>query len=1345
MLTTTGGARRLRRARISLSALAILLGVLTWTALRAPSAAASSGCAVNGTTATIALDHAAGDPPTSLSKDGSGNLLVDGSMCGNFSGGTPLSEIQLTVASGVPAQTVLLDQTGAGGVFPCSAPLAGTLRAIDAIQVLGATGESLSAGDTPGGSGVNLNSCSSVGTIGGVGSYDLIAGAGAVTLSAHGAAPAFSGALSVPATFTPSASSSDTLIGGATADTIDFSAVVATSLSTPLTINVSGAPVTVGAGVLANDAAAVGSVTDTFSTGGAEFTTFDGAGSGNTDFLAGSSSETFADPGGSFGDTIDFSRVATSQSTPLTVNMSGAASGGVANNTAHAGTVTDTLTTGGASFTFVAPQSGNTTFLPGSQSETFVGTGTPTDTLDFSGVPTSAIAPLVVNRSAVQINLTSSDTATAGSAIYTFTSSPAFTTFDAAASGYTRFVAGTRPDTFGAPAGAGTDTLDFSFASASSLTINLSGAPSGSIANDTAQLGAVSETFSPNIATFDGLTAGNTTFLAGPSGGHNFDGTGTGNTLDFSGVPTSAGAPLVVNLSGSLSGGVANNSASMGTVTDTFTGSTSFKAAATGYTTFLAGANSEMFAASGLSATDAIDFSAVATNPSTRLTINVSGAPSGGLANDTAAVGSVTDTFSTGGAAFTTFDGASNGNTVFLAGSSSETFADPGGGPGDTLDFSSAVTSASTPLTVNMSGAASGGVANDTAQVGAITDTFLTGGSRFTFVAPTSGHTTFLPGADGETFVGTGSPTDTLDFSGVSTGSSAPLVINRSGSQVGATLNDTATAGSVVYAFTGSSAFATFDAAASGYTRFVAGSRSDTFGAPAGTAGDTLDFSFVSASSLTINLSGAPSGSIANDTAQLGAVSETFSPNIATLDGLAAGNTTFLAGPSGGHNFNGSGIGNTLDLTAVPADATVTANGDSLADPGMVQSLSAGVGGATVDTFSDIQSYVGAPSSPTTVVDDVATGVAWSGTETVGASAYDTAAMSAIGALKPTGTVTYSRFANGSCTGAAPSTQQVTLSGGTVPSSLPTGPLAEGAYSFEADYSGDGSYRSSTSLCERFAIPAAPSASIAVPVANHTYALRRPVATSFSCTEGANGPGIKTCADNNAGSGTSGHLDTSTVGSHGYTVTATSSDGRTVTVTVRYIVAGIPSPTITSPANGAVYRKGQRVRAAYACAEGAGGSGITNTGCVGPVASGAAIETSVPGTHSFTVRATSTDGLTSALTVDYKVLSPRAMIAIKATAASVSAKGTFAVMLSCGRGSTGCAGSLTLKAKKRTIASARFVLRAGHVARLRLTLTKAGRRLLATASHQRLKAGAVATTKTNTARQSIALTGASRS
>lgn len=83
-----------------------------------------------------------------------------------------------------------------------------------------------------------------------------------------------------------------------------------------------------------------------------------------------------------------------------------------------------------------------------------------------------------------------------------------------------------------------------------------------------------------------------------------------------------------------------------------------------------------------------------------------------------------------------------------------------------------------------------------------------------------------------------------------------------------------------------------------------------------------------------------------------------------------------------------------------------------------------------------------------------------------------------------------------------------------------------------------------------------------------------------------------------------------------------------------------PTATITTPVSGAVYAQGQSVGSDYGCADAVDGSGLAS--CTGSVSSGAAIDTSPVGAHTFTVTATDNAGVATEQSVSYSVEAPRA-------------------------------------------------------------------------------------------------------
>jgi hypothetical protein len=80
-----------------------------------------------------------------------------------------------------------------------------------------------------------------------------------------------------------------------------------------------------------------------------------------------------------------------------------------------------------------------------------------------------------------------------------------------------------------------------------------------------------------------------------------------------------------------------------------------------------------------------------------------------------------------------------------------------------------------------------------------------------------------------------------------------------------------------------------------------------------------------------------------------------------------------------------------------------------------------------------------------------------------------------------------------------------------------------------------------------------------------------------------------------------------------------------------------PTIEIASPANGATYQQGEVVKASYSCTP---PEGTTVESCEGPVANGAALDTSTLGPHPFEVEAEDKDGAAASEEVTYTVVAP---------------------------------------------------------------------------------------------------------
>jgi uncharacterized UPF0146 family protein len=205
---------------------------------------------------------------------------------------------------------------------------------------------------------------------------------------------------------------------------------------------------------------------------------------------------------------------------------------------------------------------------------------------------------------------------------------------------------------------------------------------------------------------------------------------------------------------------------------------------------------------------------------------------------------------------------------------------------------------------------------------------------------------------------------------------------------------------------------------------------------------------------------------------------------------------------------------------------------------------------------------------------------------------------------------------------------------GTVPDGDPIDTSTLGAHTFSVTATDNAGNDSTVTHTYTVIDVTDPTATIMSPAADAVIERDANVLADFTCADEVGGSGIDTCV----GTVPDGDpIDTSTLGAHTFSVTATDVAGNDSTVTHTYTVIDVTDPTIqiASPADGAVFARGRTVQARYACADETEGSGIRS--CVGRVATGTSINTSSPGTKTFTVTATDNAGNTTRVTRTYTV------------------------------------------------------------------------------------------------------------
>ena len=539
-------------------------------------------------------------------------------------------------------------------------------------------------------------------------------------------------------------------VGTSKTDTLDFSTVSAGN-GAVLTINVSAVGNSDQA-TLQNSA-----VTYSFS---ANVTTFYGSNGGYTSFLAGSAGG-FTFNGQSTNNSVSFS----TDTSPVVVNLSGSTwtSGATSlpANTVLVGTGTcptacDVLT---SITTVTGSGAGGDTFVAGGTSETFLsGRAGAAETIDFSNLLTAVTVN--VSSPGQSPQSTAYGTATGGPNTYNFTNfDTAPITFVGSPTGST-FYAGSTGDTFNGKSGS--DTLSFADASGTSLSVCLVStgtSPCGGQAN----LGSGTTVSFSGIKTFYGLSAANTTTTfvlddSSASGGKVFNGVGGTNTANYS----AAAGGVHINLS-STNNNVTFTGASVGVAADTLVGIPNVVGSSGGHNVFIVGTGSETFGDTGSVGGDTINFTAVTGTTSAsggQLTINDTPANTP-IAAYSAAFGSTTYTFQTGGAGFATLIGAGSGFTTFLAPGQSGGISFEGQGPGNIISFASDLTGLSVDMTT---GAVQ--ILNGATTVG--TDTLLPFGGALDFakVIGSTGPNTFYGGLTGTAFTASGT-TNTVSYAHV--------------------------------------------------------------------------------------------------------------------------------------------------------------------------------------------------------------------------------------------------------------------------------------------------------------------------------------------------------------------------------------------------------------------------------------------------------------------------------------------------------------------------------------------------------------------------------------------------